>query len=899
MEKKKFIIIDSNALLHRAFHALPDLTKKDGTPTNAVYGFVTTIHSVMKKFQPHYICATFDLKAPTFRHLKYKEYKAKRVKAPDEFYGQIPLAKKFLKSFNIPIFEKEGFEADDLIGTLTKNPEINGEIEKVIVTGDLDTLQLVDENTKVFTLRRGITDTVLYDKKAVEDRYGLSPDQMIDFKALRGDQSDNIPGVKGVGEKTATELLKKYQTLDGVYENLEEITAKALLEKLTKGKEMAYLSYELGKIKTDVPVEFDLEICKASDYDEKKLADFLKEMEFFSLIKRLIGRNEEFSGGKNKEKREGNNNEQKIEVVIDQKFSQIEKKLEKSERISFFGDRQVGFGVCADGSKGFFVSFSEGEEFLKKVFQNEKIEKIGFGLKEFLKEIFGESPKEIDNVRNYSDGQILAYLLKSGTKIEMEKLIMEEFGAEFANQTTKKGQASLLLDNDQTKKKELAEKAVWAFRLKEHFEKELQKISHQQAVLNGDKERTLRGVLEKMENPLVKILAKMEIAGVKVNEKILLETSDLAKKELLGLEKEIFEIAGGEFNVNSPQQLSEILFEKLKISTDEIRRGKTGLSTDADQLRKIRHLHPVVEKIEDHRELSKLKNTYTDALPKLIAGDGRIHASFNQASTATGRLSSSNPNLQNIPKKGRFAGRIRQAFVSEKGMVLVSADYSQIDLRCASHLSEDERMIDIFQKNKDIHRATAGWVNDIKEEEVSEKQRSEAKALNFGVLYGMGIYGFMRDSGVSRERAEFFIEQYMKKFSGLKRYLDETKKFALENGFVETELGRRRYIQNIASRNFHLRSMAERMAINLPIQGLSADIVKLAMVKVEEQILRDYAFDKARLILQIHDELVFEVKEGLAEEFGKKVKAVMEGVYALKVPLVVDVEMGENWNKFY
>jgi len=404
-------------------------------------------------------------------------------------------------------------------------------------------------------------------------------------------------------------------------------------------------------------------------------------------------------------------------------------------------------------------------------------------------------------------------------------------------------------------------------------------------------------VYEKLERPLIKILAKMEIAGIKVNKGLLKETSEEAGNELARLEVQIHKLAGEKFNINSPSQLAPILYERLKISTNEIKKGKTGYSTDADQLRKIRKRHPIVEKIENYRELSKIKNTYTDTLPKLIKEDGRIHALFNQAVTATGRLSSSNPNLQNIPKKGKLASKIRQSFVVADNKTLISADYSQIDLRVAAHLSGDAKMIKIFQEEKDIHRATASWVNEIKEDRITDKQRSEAKSLNFGVLYGMGIYGFMRDSGVSRDRAEFFINQYMKKFSGLKIYLDKTKKFAGENGFVETEIGRRRYIQNINSSNYQLRSMAERMAINLPIQGLSADIMKLAMVEVEDKILTKYDFEDARLILQIHDELIFEVEEKLADEFIREVKKVMEGVYKLKVPLVVDIAKGKNWGE--
>lgn len=888
-KKEKLVLIDSNALLHRAFHALPPLSKKDGTITNAVYGYITTLLSVIDKLKPEYILATFDLKGPTFRHKKFEGYKAKRVKAPDEFYQQIPLAKKMLEAFNIPIFEKNGFEADDLIGTLVKNPDLDGKIEKIIVTGDLDTLQLIDENTKVFTLRRGITDTIIYDQKAVENRFsGLKPVQMIDYKALRGDQSDNIPGVKGIGEKTATELLIKYKNLDGVYENLEKISSVSTRKKLIDGRKDAYMSYELGKIRTDVPVDFNLKSCRTSDYDKKKAVDFLKEMEFFSLIKRIgidAGKAGQSSGKADA-----------FEIKILDAGDASMGKIEKAERIAVEFLKEQGLGIALNEGTGYFISGNP-REILRKIFINDNIKKIGFNLKKTFKAVFQDTPDEMDKIRNYSDVEILAYLLKSGTKINLEKLVLEEFGAGFIYQTTKKGQTSLLSDNSEIEKKEKAEKAAWIWQLEDIYQSEIKKISEQQEAAENRKGATLSEVMENLEKPLIKILAKMEIAGVKIAAEILNETSKEVEKELFKLENEIHKLAREKFNISSPSQLALILYEKLKISTQEIRKGKTGYSTDADQLRKIRRQHPIIKKIENYRELSKIKSTYTDALPKLMEKDGRIHALFNQAVTATGRLSSSEPNLQNIPKKGKLAANIRRAFVADKGKILVSADYSQIDLRVAAHLSGDEKMIEIFQKNKDIHRTTASWVNNIEEEKITDEQRNEAKSLNFGVLYGMGIYGFMRDSGVTRERAEFFIDQYMKKFSGLKKYLDNTKKFAKENGYVETEMGRRRYIQNINSSNFQLKNMAERMAINLPIQGLSADIMKLAMVKVENEILSHYSFDKARLILQIHDELIFEVEKELADKFAEEVKKNMENAYKLRVPLLVDIAKGENWEE--
>jgi DNA polymerase I len=880
--KEKLVVIDSNAIIHRAFHALPPLTTKDGTLTNVVYGFALTLLSVLEKIKPDYIAATFDLKGPTFRHRKFKDYKATRKKAPDELYQQIPLVKDLVRAFNIPIFELKGYEADDLIGTIVKNPEINGNLEKVIVTGDMDALQLVDENVKVFTLRRGITDTVIYDQKKVKERYQLRPDQLIDYKALRGDPSDNIPGIKGVGEKTATDLLIKYKNLDGIYKNIEDISSPAIKKKISEGKDDAFMSHDLARIRTDVPVKFKLEDCRTIDYDKQIVVDFLRGMEFFSLVKRVSGKTEEEKASLAK-----TIGDRKIEIISrKEEVGGIVSDIKKKKKVALYFSEEAeedssGFGISL-GKTDYFVPFDFFSLF-DDVFRNEKIVKIGYDFKNIFKQLFHQFGdwKEVDSTNNFFDIQIASYLLKSGTRPELEKLIFEELGAELKNKVVKKGQMNLLVDNSEMKQKETAEKAFWTGQLFDRYEKEI---------------KNLKKVFDDLETPLIKILARMEVAGVKVDKEILNNFSELITGRLNELEKKIFKLTENEFNINSPSQLAEVLYEKLKISTAGIKRGKTGFSTNAEQLKKLFEVHPVIPLIEEYRGLFKLKTTYADALPGLVKEDGRIHTSFNQSVVATGRLSSSKPNLQNIPKKGDLGKTIREAFVAEKGNILVSADYSQIDLRVAAHLSGDEKMVKIFEEGKDIHRATASWVNNIPEEKITNRQRSEAKSLNFGVLYGMGIYGFMRDSGVSQKRAGFFIEQYMEKFSGLKKYLDKTKEFAAKKGYVETEMGRRRYIVNINSQNFQVRQASERMAINLPVQGLAADIMKLSMIEAENLISEKYS-DKVRTILQIHDELIFEVDSGVADKFMVDIKKCMEGVYELKVPLVVDVGKGENWRE--
>jgi DNA polymerase-1 len=894
---KKILIIDSNALIHRAYHALPPFTTKEGVLVNAVYGYITTLKNAIDRIEPDYIVATFDLPGKTFRHHRFEAYKANREKAPDDLYQQIPLVKQFLNSCDIPIYQKEGFEADDVIGSISNQLNHQAKLEKYIVTGDKDTLQLVNDNTKVFTLGRGITDPVLFDEKKVVEKFKIKPDQVVDYKALRGDPSDNIPGVAGVGDKTATDLILEFGSLENIYNNLDKIKSKAVRAKLEKDKDKAFLSQELAEIKQDIEMDFDLEKTQKKDFCNEKFKRFLISLEFKSLLKR-------FFPAENNKTQEAFKIEGYRDVQNKSEWEKFKKKVQKIGKIGiYFNQNEQGkvdkIGATLLLEKKFENYCLKGKviENFADILRDEKVLKIGYDLKRGLREFVIKARREKrEFINNFFDIQLLAYLIKSGANNKLEKLIFEEFGEELKNVTTKKGQASLLIDNSAGEEKEIIEKVVWIFRLYQEYLDKIVSISQEQkkkSEVKGD----LKNLLEKLENPLTKILAEMEAWGIEVDGKILEEISQTAQSEIDELEKEIFSLAGEEFNINSPSQLAKILYEKLEIPTENIKKGKTGFSTDANQLKKMKDLHPIILKIERYREIFKLKTTYTDSLPKIIEKDGRIHTTFNQTVTATGRLSSSDPNLQNIPKKGKFAKRIRSAFVAPRGKKLVALDYSQVDLRVAAHVSGDAKMIEVFKNNRDIHRATAAWVNGVDLEEITKEQRSEAKSLNFGVLYGMGTYGFMQDSGVSRERAEFFIEQYMKNFSDLKNYLEKTKEFARENGFVETEMGRRRYVKGINASNFQLRNAAERIAINLPIQGLAADIMKKAMIDVEEKVLNKYENQEVKMILQIHDELVFEVDEKLVDEFIAEVKPVMEETYRLKVPLKVEAVVGENWSE--
>ncbi len=924
-EKKILALIDGNAIVHRAYHALPSLTTKDGKPSGAVYGFALTLFGMMEKVKPDYIIASFDVKGPTFRHKEFKEYKANRKKAPDELYEQIPMCHELLKAYGVPIYTKEGYEADDILGTISKDPEIEKTLNTLIVTGDMDLAQLVDEDTSIFTLRRGVKDTVIYDEEGVKKKYGIRPDQIVDYKALRGDASDNIPGVKGVGEKTAIALLQQFGSLKNIYENLDKVEKKAVREKLRKGKEDAFLSYKLATIVTDLKIRVDLADAEVDKFNREKLMDFFKKMGFQSLYKKMTDQDStETKKTENQKTDLGRVDGFEFEELSTaEEVKKIVKEIKKEKTFSYFIDNNEkksqnremsGFGVYIKGRKAYYISNGLFDE-LSTVLLDESIKKNGYDTK--------LTPKfNICVDKSFFDVKLAGYLLGQNGKIDLEKSVFTEFGESFQNGDSGGGQASLLGELTENKKKLVAEKAYWVGKLAEVYQEKFE-----------NSEKKLAKVFYELEMPLIAILAKMEINGIKVDRKVLEKLSKFLGKKLTDLEKKIYELTGEKFNINSPSQLAEVLFQKLKLPTVNIKRGKIGYSTDAEQLEKLKNEHPVIEFIEEYRLYAKLKNTYADPLPELIKSDGRIHTNFNQMGAITGRLSSSDPNLQNIPKYGKVSKLIRQSFVAEKGKVLVSADYSQIDLRVAAHLSGDPKMMEIFQAGKDIHRSTAAWVNGIKPDEVSDRQRSEAKALNFGVLYGMGTYGFMRNSGVSQERAEFFIKEYMKTFSKLKEFIEKTKETARKNGFIETEFGRRRYFPNIKASNYALRSGAERSAINFPIQGLAADIMKLAILKVDEFISKNNQGDESqercslktqavgfeekegvflngkekqservidkqtspRLELQIHDELIMEVSEDVAEDFAEKIKEIMEGVYKLRIPLVVETNIGKNW----
>lgn len=874
-ESPLLVILDGNALVHRSYHALPPLTSKSGELVNAVYGVALTLLSVLEKFHPEYIAASFDLAGPTFRHEKFADYKATRIKAPDDLYAQMPRVKELMRVFNVPIYEKEGFEADDCVGTLARQAlECDARVRVIIVTGDNDALQLVNDRVNVFALRKGVKDTVLYDEAGVIAKYSFSPKTLIEFKGLRGDASDNIPGVSGIGEKGATDLLKRYETIEEVYAHLDELPP-ALRKKLEAGRESAFLSRELGTIDQDAPVSLDLESCRTRDFDRGAVEALFRALGFFSLIKKIPGHESESEG------KAGDGKKSAKTLIAKHKDRELFfDRCKGAQRVSFLVLPEKGtlFQTSAFECDISFqkdtevetarVAFDAGSRVFFKEFFESDIPKTTYDAKTAMKvlETVGITLRGVD-----FDCLLAGYLLNAGGAVSLSALAIEYVGD--AGSADIEGSSALVLT------------------LREKLLEKLQEIAKEQKT-----GKTILDIFSQVEMPLIAILREMERAGIRLNSSILTTLSKEMEKEIGSIQKEIFTLAGREFNVSSPKQLSEMLFVELKIPTTNLKRTKTNVSTASSELEKLKDEYPIVALVEQYRERTKLKNTYLDVLPRLVDSESRLHTTFGQATAATGRLSSTDPNLQNIPIRSEWGERIRSAFVASSGMLFVGADYSQIELRVAAHLSGDAEMCAAFRRGEDIHRRTASLVYGVPTESVTDEMRRKAKAFNFGIIYGMGAYGLSQSAGMTREEAGKFIEEYLEHFSGIRAFMESMKKFALEKGYVETELGRRRFLPEIASDNRQVVASAERMAINMPVQGLEADIVKLAMIAVDK-FVREQFSGKATLLLQIHDELIFEVEESAAPVFAHEIRGVMESIIALRVPLVVDVSVGRNWGE--
>jgi DNA polymerase-1 len=877
---KRLLLLDGNAIVHRAFHGIPPLHTQDGIQVNAVYGFTATFLNVLEKFQPDYIVATFDLPGKTFRHKKYKKYKANRKPTAEDLIPQFALVKDVMRAFNIQILEKAGFEADDIIGTLSVQAT-KKKLETIIVTGDKDTLQLVNDRVSVFTMSRGLNDMLLYDKKLVEEKMGVKPNQIIDYKGLCGDGSDNIPGVKGVGKKTALNLLNEYQTLDNVYKNLDNIK-EIVRKKLIKDKDLAYLSQDLGTISVDVPVKLNLEIASVDNISFEGARNIFRQFEFKRLLKRLPI---------DEKSQKKNDNLQNIIILNEKNFKKEIINFQKgfiSLTLDYTGNVFYGLGVATE-VRFFYIPFQkENFKIFQQILTNQQIKKIIFDIKT-IKHQLAQNNLELKN--KLIDVMLEVYVAQSGKKINLNDLIFEITGR-MIDSIKKNKQIMLELRDEKKAQQKTCQQARDILTIHQYYSQKIDEI-----VATQNKKYNLKTLLKNIELPLVEILFQMEQNGIAFDRQIFQKITLNFNQKIKKLEKDIYHLAGEEFNINSTQQLRIILFENLKIDSVNIKKTKTGLSTASSELEKIRKNHPIVEKIEEYRGLFKLKTTYLEALPKLLDKNNRIHTTFNQAITATGRLSSSNPNLQNIPIRTKVGKQLRKAFVAKNGYKLISADYSQIDLRCIAHISQDKNLIKAFQNNTDIHLFTAATVRGKQIDEITQAERSAAKELNFGLIYGMGSFGFSRAADISVEEAKKFIQEYFAKFPGVKKYMEKIKKQAKKSGFVETIFGRRRNVLEINSKNFQLKSAGERVAINLPIQGLAADIMKLAMIAVNEYLQENFSQEDVKMILQIHDEIIIEVEESLSKKVSMDVKKIMEEVFELSVPLVVDIIIGDNWSE--
>jgi len=863
---KKLLITDSNSLINRAFYGVRFLSSHDGTPTNALYGFMMTLMKLIDDNKPDYICAAFDLKAPTFRHKMYDGYKAQRKPMPDALKEQMPIAKEILQAMGITILEKEGFEADDIIGTVSRICE-EKDIECLIATGDKDDLQLASKKTKVLltVTKMGNTETDTYDDDAVFERYGVTPTEFIDVKALMGDASDNIPGVKGIGEKTAMGLIAKAHSIEELYEKLDDFgITPSNKAKLEQDREMAFLSKALATIDRNVPITLEYNSLMIEDFKTKSgLYDILKKLDLNKVITRI---------GVEKEETKKEIDFLK-DVTLDtistaREFVVFAEKIRQKGEMAFLFEVIDGIftraAVALSRHSATIVPNDETLPILLSLLKDESIKKYSVNIKDALVNY------EINNVAY--DIAIAAYLINPArSTYSVSDLAYEYLGFEFGE----KKQISLFDDDyDDFSEKALAIMPIVA-------------ITEQKL-----KENNQEKLYYEVELPLTEVLADMQKQGILIDKKKLAEFSEELSERIETLVLEIYALAGEEFNINSPKQLAVILFEKLGLKG--LKKTKSGYSTNAEVLEKLQDKHPIIPLILEYRSLAKLKSTYCDGLMAVInEKTGRIHSVFNQTVTVTGRISSTEPNMQNIPTRTELGSQMRKMFVAKAGCVLADADYSQIELRVLAHIAKDKTMIEAFENDEDIHRVTAAQVLGIAPENVTKEQRSSAKAVNFGIVYGIGEYSLSQDLKIPVKRAKEYIESYLNKYEGVKEYMDGIKKLAKEQGYVETLMHRRRYIPEIASGNFNMRAFGERVALNTPIQGTAADIIKLAMVKIYKR-LKNGNF-KSKLILQVHDELIIETYLEEKEAVLKILKEEMENAVKLNVPLVIEMSEGNSW----
>ena len=923
---KKLVLIDGNSIMNRAFYGIMGskaLTTKDGKYTNAIYGFLAILFKLLEEEKPDYIGVTFDLKAPTARHKMYEGYKANRKGMPTELAEQMPIIKDVLRAMNIDIIEKEGYEGDDVIGTLSRYGEQKG-LEVVILSGDRDTFQLATDNVRINIPRTkgGKTETEIFNREKVKEVYGIEPKQLIEVKGLQGDASDNIPGVPGIGEKTALSLVQKYETIDNLYKKLESGEADVKgkqKEKLEQNKDLAYLSRTLGEINTKVPIEDTLEELKLEEWDKPKVLELFKELNFKRYIDRFNLQNE---AGKGDNFSEENNIENRYKVV-EKSIEEIKTIIEKQGKMIFYIETEkvndedkiikkkiTGISIFnSSENEAYYIDIKNvGKiQVLKEIFENDKILKIGIDLGRVYILLRQEG---IDFKGINYDASIAAYILNptnnklkltdlaeqyleidvneilgdsKSSKVEQINLFdaMQGTGLSGSNEE-KSEEEKIKEEQEKTQKAEEKKCTLYAYIIYKLQEITMKKLEGINAV----------DLFNNIDMPTVTVLANMQWNGMYADLEELNKFGKQLKEQLEIKTKMIYEMAGEEFNINSTKQLGEILFEKMKLPV--VKKTKSGYSTDVDVLEKLKSEDPIISEILDYRQLMKLNSTYVEGLkPYINPKTKRIHSFFHQTITATGRISSTEPNLQNIPTRFELGKQVRKIFKPEPGKVYIDADYSQIELRVLAHMSEDTHMVQAFKDGEDIHRQAASKVFKTPMEEVTKEQRSNAKAVNFGIVYGISDFGLGEQLGISRKIAKQYIEEYLQEYAGIKNFMDDMKEKAKETGYVETLFNRRRYIPELKSNNYMVRQFGERAAMNTPIQGTAADIMKIAMINVYKKLIEENL--EAKIVLQVHDEMMIEAPLAEAEKVKEIVKTEMESAIKLNVPLIAEVSEAENW----
>lgn len=887
MSKPTLYLIDGNSYIYRAYHAIRSLATSKGLPTNAIYGFTNMLLKIVKEKKPDYLAIAFDVKGPTKRHIEYEQYKAHRPEMPKDLVQQIPYIHKLVEAFNIPAILMEGYEADDIIGTISKKME--NDFDVVIVTGDKDMLQLISENIKIYdTLKDKV-----YEEKDVVERFGVAPDKVVEIMGLMGDASDNIPGVHGIGEKTATALIAEFGTIENLLVNVDKIKKPKLAEALKSSADIARLSRGLATIILDCPVEINLNEYKKKEPDNALLISLLKELEFTSLLKQISG---------------------EASSLVDKRYATILKEDELASLIKRINEKGelsidtettsedpmlaeiVGISISIEKDEGFYIPVSHrylgAPEQLKKEWVLNQLKPI---LEDNKIKKFGQNIKyEIIVFRNHGinlsgisfDTMVASYLLNPNKYSHgLDNIALEYLNyvmTTYKDVTgTGKGQKNFSEVDIETATNYSSEDADITYQLTKLLNPML-------------KEQGLEKLFYDVELPLVPVLARIEMNGIKVDTDFLSSLSREVDAQLNDIVKKIYSLAGGEFNINSPKQLSEILFTRLGLKP--VKKTKTGHSTDEEVLTTLASQHELPKELLDYRQLTKLKSTYIDALPRMVhPKTKRIHTSLNQTITSTGRLSSSEPNLQNIPIRTELGKRIREAFVPEKNNILISADYSQIELRILAHLSGDEVLTDAFKRDEDVHTRTAMELFNVESDKVDSNMRRFAKTVNFGIVYGMSPYGLSSDLGIPVDEAKAYIDNYFLHYKGVSEFINKTISEAKEKGYVLTMLNRRRQIPELQSANGATRNFGERMAVNTPIQGSAADLIKMAMINIDKRLDKEGL--KSIMILQVHDELVFEVTEDEMEIMKGLVKKEMENVMPMSVPIKVDIGIGKNWRE--